>query len=160
MQAETMRAPRARFTFQCVDADGRERWTETADNLVLNAGKTEIVDKFLKAASYSAAWYLLLKGTGTIAAGDTLASHAGWTELQPYAGSNRPAITWGTTSGGSNTSTTVAVSINATATVAGAGIANAQTGTSGILYNAADFATARSVVNGDTLNVTVTISVS
>jgi hypothetical protein len=160
MQADTMRAPRARFSIQCLDAAGNERWTETVDNLVLNAGKTEIVDKFLRAASYTASWFLLLKGTGTIAAGDTLATHAGWTELQPYAGSNRPAITWGTTSAGSNTSTTVAVSINATATVAGAGICNVQNGTSGVLYNAADFATARNVVSGDTLNVTVTISVT
>ena len=40
------------------------------------------------------------------------------------------------------------------------GFCNVQTGTSGVLYNAADFATARNVVSGDTLNVTVTISVT
>lgn len=160
MFSETMNAPRARFDVVCLDADGNEKWRESVHNLVLNNGKTDIVDKYLKGSSYTASWFLLLKGTGTIAAGDTLASHAGWTELQPYSGSNRPAITWGTTSGGSNTSTAVSISINATATVAGAGITPVQSGTSGLLYNAADFGTARSVVSGDTLNVTVTISVT
>jgi hypothetical protein len=160
MFSDSMNAPRAVFEAVCFDADGNEKWREIVPNLVLNAGKTDIVDKYLKGSSYTASWFLLLKGTGTIAAGDTLASHAGWTELQPYAGSNRPAITWGTTSSGSNTSTAVSISINATATVAGAGITPVQTGTSGLLYNAADFGTARSVVSGDTLNVTVTISVT
>ena len=160
MFSETMNAPRARFDVVCLDAGGNEKWRESVNNLVLNNGKTDIVDKYLKGSSYTASWFLLLKGAGTIAAGDTLASHAGWTELQPYSGSNRPAITWGTTSGGSNTSSAVSISINATATVAGAGITPVQSGTSGLLYNAADFGTARSVVSGDTLNVTVTISVT
>jgi hypothetical protein len=160
MFSETMNAPRARFDVVCLDAEGNEKWRESVNNLVLNNGKTDIVDKYLKGSTYTAAWYLLLKGTGTIAAGDTLASHSGWTELQPYAGTNRPAITWGTTSSGSNTSTAVSISINATATVAGAGITPVQSGTTGLLYNAADFGTARSVVSGDTLNVTVTISVT
>ena len=157
---DSISAPKAHFSVTCLDAEGNVKWNEEVDNLVLTAGKTDIVDKYLKGSAYTAAWYLLLKGAGTIAVGDTLASHAGWTELQPYAGTNRPAITWGTTASGSNTSTAVGISINATATVAGAGITPVQTGTSGLLYNAADFSVARSVVSGDTLNVTVTISVS
>jgi hypothetical protein len=157
---DSISAPKAHFSVTCLDAEGNVKWNEEVDNLVLTAGKTDIVDKYLKGSAYTAAWYLLLKGAGTIAVGDTLASHAGWTELQPYAGTNRPAITWGTTASGSNTSTAVGISINATATVAGAGITPVQTGTSGLLYNAADFSVARSVVYGDTLYVTVTISVS
>jgi hypothetical protein len=157
---EYINAPKAHFSIACLDADGKVKWSEEVDNLVLTAGKTDIVDKYLKGTAYTAAWYLLLKGAGSIVVGDTLASHSGWTELQPYAGTNRPAITWGTTASGSNTSSTVGISINATATVAGAGITPVQTGTGGLLYNAADFSVARSVVSGDTLNVTVTISVS
>jgi hypothetical protein len=157
---DSISAPKAHFSITCLDADGNVKWNEEVDNLVLTNGKTDIVDKYLKGSAYTAAWYLLLKGAGSIVVGDTLASHGGWTELQPYAGTNRPAITWGTTASGSNTSSTVGISINATATVAGAGITPVQTGTSGLLYNAADFSVARSVVSGDTLNVTVTISVS
>ena len=41
---------------------------------------------------------------------------------------------------------------------AGAFIASANTGTSGVLYSAGDFSASRAVANGDTLNVTVTVS--
>lgn len=136
-----------------------EKWRETVRNLVMTAGKTDIVDKYFKGSAYTAGWFMGLKGAGTIAAGDTLASHAGWTEVTPYSG-NRPGITWGTTTSGSNTATAVSYTINATATVAGAFICTVNTGTSGILYSASDFAASRSVASGDTLNVTPTESVS
>lgn len=156
---DALPAPRVTFYFVCTDADGNVRWTETVRNTVTTAGKTDIVDKYLKGSSYTAAWYMLLKGSGTISASDTLASHAGWTEITAYSGS-RPSITWGSTSSGSNTSSGVAFSINGTATVAGAGICTAASGTSGVLYNVANFGTARDVLSGDTLTVTMTISVS
>jgi hypothetical protein len=147
------------FTYEveCIGEDGQVKWTEKYENLVTTVGKTDIIDKYFKGSAYTAAWYLGLKGTGTAAVGDTLASHAGWAEVNPYAG-NRPAITFGTTSGGSNTATVVAYTINASATVAGAFVASANSGTSGTLYSAGDFATSRSVVSGDTLNVTLTVS--
>lgn len=137
----------------------REQWRETIHNLVTTVGKTDIVDKYFKGSAYTAAWYLGLKGAGTAVIGDTLASHAAWSEVNPYSG-NRPAITFGTTSAGSNTATAVSYSVNATATVAGAFLASVNTGTSGTLYSAGDFAASRSVANGDTLNVTPTVSVS
>lgn len=159
LAAEVMNAPKGRFTIECRDKSGGLKWTEEVDNTVLTAGKTDIVDKYLKGSSYTAGWFLLLKGSGSIAAGDTLASHAGWSEVTPYAG-NRPTVTWGTTSGGSNTSSGTVVTINATATVAGCGIASVNSGTSGVLYNMSDFASPRSVADGDTLTITTTISVS
>lgn len=158
-QNEIMKAPAIVYDVVCVDKDGVEKWRERVHNTVMTAGKTDIVDKYLKGSSYTAAWYLILCGTGTISASDTLASHGGWTEQTPYSG-NRPAITWGTTSGGSNTATAVSISITATATVAGAGICTVNSGTSGVLYSASDFSASRSVASGDTLNVTPTISVS
>lgn len=156
---DALEAPSMVFEIECIGPDGQVKWRETVRNLVTTPGKTDIIDKYLKGSAYTAAWYLILKGAGSIAAGDTLASHAGWTEVTPYAG-NRPAITWGTTSGGSNTATAVSISINATATVAGAGCCTVNTGTSGVLYNMSDFAASRSVASGDTLNVTPTLSVS
>lgn len=156
---EHLSAPRFHYHVECIGSDGEVKWVEEYDNLVTTVGKTDIVDKYFKGSAYTAAWYLGLKGTGSAAAGDTLASHAGWSEVTPYSG-NRPAITFGTTSGGSNTATAVSYTINATATVAGAFIASANTGTAGTLYSAGDFAASRSVVSGDTLNVTITVSVS
>jgi len=147
------------FSEKLLSFELETKWTEDVVNLVMTAGKTDIVDKYFKGSSYTAAWYMGLKGAGTIAAGDTLASHAGWSEVTPYAG-NRPAITWGTTSSGSNTATAVSYTINATATVAGAFVCTVNTGTSGVLYSCSDFAASRSVASGDTLNVTPTESVT
>lgn len=158
-QFEAIKAPSIRYKIECYDKAGNLKWSEEVENLVTTAGKTDIVDKYLKGSAYTAAWYLGLKGTGSAAAGDTLASHAGWSELTPYSG-NRPSITWGTTSSGSNTASAVSIPITGTATVAGAFTATVNTGTSGILYSVSDFSASRSVANGDTLNVTPTISVS
>lgn len=152
-------APHFLYRVECLDEYGNLKWEEEFENLVTTAGKNNIIDNQFKGSAYTAAWYLGLKGTGSAAAADTLASHSGWSEVTPYSG-NRPAITFGTTSSGSNTATAVSYSINASATVAGAFICDHASGTTGILYSAGDFAASRSVVSGDTLNVTPTVSVS
>lgn len=156
---DSIPAPYLTYKLTCRDKDGNVKWEETIRNLVTTEGKNDIIDKYFKGSSYTAAWYLGLKGTGSAAAGDTLASHAGWSEVTPYSG-NRPAITWGTTSSGSNEATEVSISITGTATVAGAFIASVNSGTSGVLYSASDFSASRSVASGDTLGVTPTVSVS
>jgi hypothetical protein len=126
-------------------------------------------NKYFKASGYTATWYLgLILGPGsstTIAAGDTLATHAGWTEYTDYAG-NRPAITFGTPTTAdpsviSNSAAPSSFSISgAGGTIAGAFVCNAATGTSGVLFSASDFQAPgdRIVVSGDTLNVTYTFS--
>lgn len=156
---ERFDAPAIVYKIECFGSDGKLKWAEEVHNTVMTAGKTDIVDKYLKGSAYTAAWFLILAGVGAISATDTLASHSGWAELTPYSG-NRPTITWGTTSAGSNTATAVVVSVNATATVAGAGICTVNTGTSGVLYSVSDFAVARTVASGDTMNITPTIAVS
>lgn len=152
-------APRMRVEVEHI-RDGQLLWRGTFFNVVTTVGKTDILDKYLKGSGYTAAWYLGLAGAGTKAVGDTLASHAGWTEVTPYAG-NRPAITWGTTSGGSNTATQVSYSCTSGATVAGLFVCTVNTGTSGTMYNVVDFSGgSRAVVSGDTLNVTPTLTIS
>ena len=155
--SERMATPHFRYQVECVAPDGTVRWTEDITNLVTTEGKNDLLDKYFKGSAYTAAWYLGLKGTGSAAAGDTLASHSGWSESTPYSG-NRPALSFGTSSGGSNTATVVSYTINASATVAGAFVSSVNTGTSGKLYSAGDFASSRSVLSGDTLNVTLTVS--
>ena len=156
---EQSAAPAIVYDVVCRDSQGNIKWTESVHNVVCTAGKTDIIDKYLKGSSYTAAWYLILAGSGTKAAGDTLASHAGWSEVTPYSG-NRPAITWGSTSSGSNTASGVVITITGTATVAGAGVCTVNSGTSGVLYSVSDFSVARGVASGDTLTVTPTLSVS
>jgi hypothetical protein len=155
---QVLAAPRFTYRIECRDAAGRVKWAETVENLVTTQGGNDLIDKYFKGSAYTATWYMGLAGVGAKALADTLASHAAWAELTPYAG-NRPAITFGTTSAKSNTATAVSYAITGTATVAGAFVANVNTGTAGILYSVSDFAASRSVVSGDTLNVTLTVSV-
>lgn len=149
------------------DAKGRfywERplkWVEDIANLVVNEGLNDSLDKHLKGSSYTAAWYVgLTTDSDTFAAADTMSSHAGWVEDTHYSNATRPALTLGTVSGQSvdNSASKASFNINDTATIGGAFIASNSTkgGTTGILYGGAAFSANRSVISGDTLNVTVT----
>jgi hypothetical protein len=159
---DTIGAPYFRYEVQCVAPDGSVRWSEDMTNLVTIPGKTDILDKYFKGSAYTAAWFLGLKAVGTAVSADTLASHASWIEVTAYASATVPAITFGTTATGSNTATAVSYAINGTATVAGLFVTtnSAKGATTGTLYSVGDFGTARSVLNGDTLNATLTVSVS
>src|SRR5690606_22314330 len=98
-----------------------------------------------------------------IAAGDTMASHAGWTESSAYSAGTRPSMSFSAASSGSKqTSSAVSFAINATATINGVFIADNSTkgGSTGVLFAAKSFASARSVENSDTLNVTYTASLT
>lgn len=101
-------------------------------------------------------------GWTAYAAGDTMASHAGWAESGAYSDAIRPALVPGSVAAGSvdNSASKAVFNINATATIRGAFMCDLPTksGTAGVLYGEADFASARSVINGDTLNVTVTLT--
>ena len=159
MGKEIIKVPSFVYDVICVGVDGKQKWYETVHNLVTTVGKTDIINKYFLGSVYTAAWYLGLKAVGTISANDTLASHSGWSEITPYSG-NRSAIAFGTTSNGSNTANSLIISINATANIAGAFICSVSNGTSGILYSVSDFSTVRTVLSGDTINITPTVSVS
>lgn len=140
------------------------KWKDGFKNLVVTTGLNQLLDATLKTGLASPAWYVGLKGMGTVAAGDTMASHAGWSELTPYSDGTRPAFTPGAIAGGSvdNSAAKAVFNINGSSTIYGSFMANNSTkgGTTGTLYGAGDFASSRAVVNGDTLNVTVTASIT
>ncbi len=158
------------FTVQCHDKDGNLKWAEENHNLVVNVGLKDMNDKYFTGSSYTATWYIGLYGaasTNNPAAGDTAASHAGWTEVTAYSQATRPAATFAaaTTADPSvitNSASPATFSINGTTTVGGAFLIsnNTKGGTTGILFSASDFQSPgdRSVVNGDTLTVTYTFS--
>jgi hypothetical protein len=156
------------FTVTCYDKDGNLKWQESAHNLVVNEGLADMNDKYFSGSGYTAAWYLgLVTGPGagnTYAAGDTLASHSGWTENTDYSG-NRKAVTFGSATSAdpsviNNSGSPSQFSMTGTATIAGAFLASVDTGTSGILFSVSNFQSPgdRAVVNGDTLNVTYEFS--
>ncbi len=157
------------YKVQCVGADGQVKWEEDMHNLVVNVGLQDMVNTYLDAGTQITTWYLgLITGPGsgtTIAAGDTLLTHGGWTEFTNYTG-NRKAAVFGTATLAdpsvlSNSASPASFAITgAGGTVAGAFLASAATGTTGILFSASDFQSPgdRVVVSGDTLNVTYTFS--
>jgi len=158
------------FTVTCIGVDGQVKWEENLKNLVVNVGLKDMNDKYFTGSAYTATWYLGLYGAAASndpAAGDTAASHAGWTEVVPYSNATRPAATFAaaTTADPSvitNSASPASFSINATSTVGGAFLIsdNTKSGSTGVLFSASDFAAPgdRSVASGDTLNVTYTFS--
>jgi hypothetical protein len=161
------------YTMQCFDKDGKLKWEASSHNLVMNVGIQDMNVQYFKGSSYTAAWFIgLINGPGsgtTFAAGDTAASHGGWTENTGYSNATRPAATFGTAgatnpSVQTNSASPASFSINATSTIGGAFLISNSTkaGTTGILFSASDFQAPgdRSVVNGDTLNVTYTFNLT
>jgi hypothetical protein len=158
------------FTVECLDSQGNVKWTAKSPNLVVNVGLKDMNDKYFSGSSYTATWYIGLYGAGSSnnpAASDTAASHAGWTEVTAYSQATRPQATFAaaTTADPSvitNSASPAAFSINGTTVVGGAFLIsnNTKGGTTGVLFSASDFTSPgdRSVVSGDTLNVTYTFS--
>ena len=160
------------FHVVCYDKDGNLKWELEEHNLVVNGGLQDMNAKYFTGSAYTAAWYLGLYGAAASnnpAASDTMSSHAGWTENTTYSQSTRPACTFGTPSTANpsvatNSASPAAFSINGTTTIGGAFLTSNSTksGTTGTLFSAVDFSSPgdRSVVSGDTLNVTYTFSLT
>ena len=158
------------FHIQCLDKDGNLKWEAESKNLVVNVGLQSMNAVYFSSGTQITAWYIGLYGAAASnnpAAGNTMSSHAGWTEETGYSNANRPTCTFGTATTAdpsviTNSASPASFSINATATIGGAFLTSSNTkgGTTGTLFSAADFQSPgdRSVVNGDTLNVTYTFS--
>lgn len=158
---------RHHFKCECYDKDGNLKWVEEGQNIIVDTGLDEILDKFWKGSAYTAAFYIgLTDGTPTVAAGDTMASHAGWAEVTAYSEANRQDLTLGSVSSQSvdNSASQAAFSIDTNSTTVGGFFIttdNTKGGTSGILIGAVAFTGGdKAVDDGDTLNVTATLTAS
>jgi len=159
------------YHVQCLDKDGNLKWEDSMHNLVVNEGLQNMNTQYFKGSAYTAAFFLGLvlgpSSSTSYAAADTLASHAGWTEYTDYSGS-RKAVTFGTATTAdpsviSSSASPSSFSISgAGGVVAGAFLCTVASGTSGLLISEADFQSPgdRTVVSGDTLNVTYTFSLN
>jgi hypothetical protein len=158
------------FSAVCRDAQGNIKWTAEKHNLVVNVGLKDMNDKYFSGSGYTATWYLGLYGAAASndpAAGDTAASHAGWTEITPYSNAARPTATFAAASTAdpsviTNSASPAVYNVDATATVGGAFLISDDTkgGTTGVLFSAADFDAPgdRNVSSGDTITVTYTFN--
>jgi hypothetical protein len=161
-----------KYFIECYDKDGNLKWTDESKNLVVNVGLQYMAGVALTSTAQITTWYLGLYGAAASnnpAAGDTMSSHAGWTEVTAYSESTRVAATFAAATNANpsvvtNSASKAVFTINGTTTVGGAFLTSgsAKSGTTGTLFSAADFSSPgdRSVVSGDILNVTYTFSLS
>jgi len=140
------------FKMECFGKDGVLKWEdEFFPNTVVNVGLQHVLDVTFSALAEESPWYLgLTDGTPTVNAADTSGSHVGWTEVTDYTGTRKE---WVEVRSGQ---ASVAVyAIDGTATVGGAFLDSDTSGTAGVLMSAGALTGGdRSVINGDTLNLT------
>ena len=141
---------------------------------MVTVGKNLALDTILAGSSYSvtAPYMGLISSTSysAVAAGDTMASHAGWLEAgganaPTYSGNRKTAVWSAAASGAKALSPALSFAITSTGTVKGAflvygsGASATKDNTGGTLWSAGTFSTGdKAVVNGDTLNVNYSTS--
>ena len=164
------------YHVECRDKDGNLKWEESFPNLVNAVGKELLLDTLLRTSgTYTTVGPylgLISGGSPTFAASDTMTSHSGWTEFTNYTVGGSAVRGTATFSASSSTGTTpsnvttcAASAITYTITggggtvggcflVTGSGASSTQSNTSGTLYSAGAFATAKVTTAGDTVSVT------
>jgi hypothetical protein len=164
-----------RYHVECRDAEGNLKWEDSFPNLVNAVGKQLMLDTLLSGVSYTTVgpFLGLISGASpTFTAADTMTSHGGWTEFVNYTvggSAVRGTAVFGSASSTGTTPTNVtsktATAITYTITgaggtvggcflVTGSGASSTLSNTSGTLYSAGAFGTAKITTVGDTVSVT------
>jgi len=156
------------YTAVCYSADGFVKWTDEIHNIVTTVGRNFTLNTAFGNTAGGAV-VMGLKGTGTAIAADTQDNHPSWNEVglanAPTYSGNRPTPSFSAASAGSKaTSSAVSFSMTSTGTVAGCFINIGGSATkdsiTGTLFSAGDFSSSKSVVNGDTIAVTYTATLT
>jgi hypothetical protein len=145
---------------------GKSVFKKDFPNGVTNIGKNSILDIMFDAATQITTWYLsFIDATGftALAAADTMASHAGWTEFTSYAEATR--VLWNPSPAASQiitNPTPAQFNITATGTLKGGFLVsnNVKAGTTGTLWGTALFSGDIPVVNLDVVNITYSVQAS
>ncbi len=162
------------YTATCFDADGNVKWTAFARNTVVTVGKNKMLDNYLAGSAFTQTGpYMGLISSDSysgISAADTMASHSGWREAgitnTPHYSGNRKTCVWSSASAGAKAlSAALSFSITGTGTIKGcfivldASAVNTVDDTNGTLFSAGLFSGGdRSVINGDTVAVSYSVS--
>lgn len=157
-----------RYRAECYGSDGKLKWADDFDNVVTTVGANLALDTILAGSAFTATVVMGLKGAGTAVIADTQASHASWSEQglanAPTYSGNRKTPTFSAASAKSKaTSAAVSFAITSSGTVSGCFIningSSTIDNTTGTLLSAGDFSGGtKAVTNGDTLNVSYTLS--
>jgi hypothetical protein len=152
------------FNVVCYDPDGVAKWEDTAENMVVNVGLQNILNVTFSGSTQTATWYVGLTGTApTVASANTVASHAGWTEVTAYDEATRQEWTEVRTNQSlSNTAAKATFTCSTDSTVIGGAFlasTNNKGGSTGTLMCAAAFSGGdKTASNDDTLEVTYTFT--
>ena len=151
---------RGYFTAEIRDADGTLLYREVFPNGSTTAGLNDMLSVYFNSGTQKTTWYLGLinnSGFSALAAGDTMSSHAGWSELTGYSESARPTWTPGAPASGVITNSSgVVFTASGSIDVKGAFLVSDSTkgGTSGVLWATGAFASVQSLTVGQTLTLT------
>jgi len=157
--------PKGWFIVRCLTKESNfkeERWRDEFPNLVVNVGLAELIENGLLVATN---YIFLTAGTPSPAAGDTMASHGGWTEFTGYDEPTRPE--WVDVLTGASADNVASVAVftitSGSQTIGGAGLARANTKgeSASILYCVSPFGGGDRTGNaaGDKIEVTYTATV-
>ncbi len=149
--------------------DGKVIWSDVFPNVVTTQGKNAMLDKFLDlGAAYAAIAMGLHTTVGN--ASSTYAAPSPQVESVVYSNATRPVPAFSAASAGvKQTSAAVVFNINGSATITGCFVAlgaagvttKSDTAASAILLSSGTFtAGSRAVINGDTLNVTYSLTLT
>jgi hypothetical protein len=158
------------FHVKCYDKDGNLKWEDTAENVVTTQGKNSILDRYLGLAAAPANQAVGLHTTVGNAA-STYATPSPQVECVAGTYTARLAPSFSAASGGAKTtSAAVSFPILGTDTIAGCFVAQGPAGVltrgdtaaaAAVLVSSGAFGGgSRSVINGDTLNVTYTLTLT
>lgn len=136
-----------RFIVKCFDKNGVFKWEDVAENIVVNEGLQHNLDILFNSATTGNdpidPWYIGLINDDTstaLVAGDTLASHAGWTENTNYTGDRKAFDGVRSSQTVSNSASKASFTVTSDSQIiSGAFLCSASTGTSGTLLSEAMF---------------------
>lgn len=156
--------PAGKFVIEHFDANGNLKGKYDVPNGIVDVGLNHILETQFRSGSQITTWYIGLidnSGFSALAAGDTMGSHAGWSESTAYDEASRPTWSPGAAASRQITNgTTVDFTMDATATIKGIFITsnNTKGGTTGTLWSTAAFGSTVAVADNDVLKVTYTLS--
>lgn len=159
------------WDFECFRKDGSLKWVELQrPNIITTQGLNSLLDVYLRNQTQIAAWYIAPVETDTTAAlGQTYAVPV-FTEWDGYTEAARQAFTGAAASGGviTNTASKATFTASEDKTLYGAALFGggtdptviSNTAGGGVLFCYSKFSSAKSVENGDTFKVTLTVTIA
>lgn len=142
--------------------NGKLAWREVVPNMATTVGKNYMLNAAFRGSAQLSSWYsgLVAYASGVaFAEGDTMSSHAGWTENTAYSEGTRPQWSAAAAAGSSMTAPTYTFTVNASGQALHGLFVNSDStkgGTTGTLWATGAFSTTKRPNNGAVLQCVYT----